>query len=375
VDNILRELRKLVSPLESKIDDEFKIYTKFNDFHIGEYKNKEIRIEPFPIVDMYNYRLKGEIDATGKANLVYENTYNDSKIVFKDHHIHLNNDEEDYCGQIKLDLRVFDKDDEGINTLINNLSKGNPTESIGTRFAKQLLKESTGVGIFRNGFRIRPHGDPGFDWLNLDNRRVQNPSQRIGLDQIVGFISVESEEYSYLEEKSARDGIKESSYYSGLIKIIEKSLNELEKERFIYRQIKTKEKKSKSSSDMSHVDNLFDLSDFNTSVSDNVERGLKKIEDNPEKAKEYAREITESVTKSIQNLERKKSEEYDRVKKIMAIYQGQATLGKIVTVILHEGRKSEGWFTNQLTRIITVCFNESGAHFRIEIKANSNNSW
>jgi signal transduction histidine kinase len=356
VDDIIRELRKLVSPLENKIDDEFKINTKFNNFHINEYKNKEIKIEPFPILEMYNYRLSGTIYSTGKAKLIYENGYqsssNDKSTIIKELEFQLDEENEYYCGEIQFDLRVFDKDDEGINYLVNKLQNQDSQETIGRRFAKQLLKESTGVGIYRNGFRIRPYGDPTFDWLNLDNRRVQNPSYRIGLDQIAGFVTIQPEEMSFLEEKSARDGLKESRYFQGLRTLILKALTELEKERFDFRQLKIKETNSKSKSGNRQVDSLFDLSEFNSTITKNVENSINKIKDNPEKVLEYAREITENVNKTIQSFEKQKNEEYEKVKQIMAIYQGQATLGKIVTVILHEGRKSVGWFTNQLPRIV-----------------------
>ena len=38
---------------------------------------------------------------------------------------------------------------------------------------------------YRNGFRIRPLGDAEFDWLQLNKRRVQNPSLCIRSDQVL----------------------------------------------------------------------------------------------------------------------------------------------------------------------------------------------
>lgn len=350
VNNIIKELRKLKSPLEDETIDVFDIYLEFKDFYKEADKNIKIEIEPFPILEMYNYRLSGTIDSKGRANLLFENAYKtpvdiqkiEKQIVLEEH--------EYYCGNIQLDFRVYDKDVEGINFLLNRLGKDKPGETIGSRFARQLLKDLPGVGIYRNGFRIRPHGDLGFDWLNLDNRRIQNPSLKIGSDQTAGFIMIEPEELSHLEEKSARDGLKESRYYEGLRTMLKEVLSELEKRRFTFRQ--TKLKNTHSLSPQNQIDSLFDFTEFNSTLNSSLEEGLAKIINNPENAEELTQEIKKSVSINVQALEKQKNIEYEKVKEIIAIYQGQATLGKIVAVILHEGRKSLGWFSNQIPRTI-----------------------
>ena len=88
-----------------------------------------------------------------------------------------------------------------------------------------MLIDKSGISIFRNDFRIRPYGDKGFDWLNLDAKRVQNPSMSIGSEQINGKISIESEEVSGLKEKSARDGLYENSNFYTLQRVADLSLN------------------------------------------------------------------------------------------------------------------------------------------------------
>src|SRR3546814_19853175 len=70
--------------------------------------------------------------------------------------------------------------------------------------AHQLLDEVTGVAIYRDGFRVRPYGDLRNDWLTLDTRRVQDPSLRIGHNQVAGSIGVEPQDSSDLIEKSSR---------------------------------------------------------------------------------------------------------------------------------------------------------------------------
>jgi hypothetical protein len=100
---------------------------------------------------------------------------------------------------------------------------------VGRREARVILDSFNGIGVYRNGFRLRPLGDAGYDWLELDKDRVQNPSVKIGSDQVIGFIHIESEEESGLEEKSARDGLKETFQYFGLQEICKQSYRSLSK--------------------------------------------------------------------------------------------------------------------------------------------------
>ncbi|MEI5948886.1 sensor histidine kinase [Bacillus albus] len=349
IKNILKELRKLVSPLDSKVDDSFSISVEFVNFYEEETKNEKIKIEPFPILEFYNYRLTGTISSEGNANLKFENAYKNPPEVIDINKKFILEDGEAYCGNIKVDFKVFDKDNEGIDLILMKL-QNHAEEQIGKRFVKQTINESTGVGIYRNGFRIRPHGDPGFDWLNLDNRRVQNPSMRIGSDSVAGFIDIESEEYSYLEEKSARDGLRESPFYKGLISLIREAITLLEIRRFEYRQLKLKQTRAKTPS--GSVQGLFDFSEFQTDIQSSIAVSVDKIKKDPLKIEQYTDEMKKDVEQKIQIFEKQKNIEYEHIKEIIAIYQGQATLGKIISVILHEGRKSIGYFSNQLPRTI-----------------------
>lgn len=54
---------------------------------------------------------------------------------------------------------------------------------------------------------------------------------------------------------------------------------------------------------------------------------------------------------SLNEIKKEKEKEYEEIKQIIALYQGQATLGSITTVVLHEGRKHTSWFSNTLPRV------------------------
>jgi len=60
----------------------------------------------------------------------------------------------------------------------------------------------------------------------------------------------------------------------------------------------------------------------------------------------------EEVNKIIDKEQNKKNEAIEEIKKAVAVYQGQATLGKIVNIILHEGRRPLNYFKNQIPNLI-----------------------
>ena len=105
MDLLVKELRKLVSPIIEK--ENFNIGIEFNNTDIKNYDNMQKKIDPFPMLDLFDYKLSGEIDEKGNVSLVYENqvekNISPEKISF-----HINLDKGKLCGPLELDFRVFD---------------------------------------------------------------------------------------------------------------------------------------------------------------------------------------------------------------------------------------------------------------------------
>jgi signal transduction histidine kinase len=336
IDRLRFELKKLISPFPKELNETvFEINLRFKEFPIEPYKDYQEKVEPFPIIDLFDYRISGSISPNGKAKLLYENNVIQG-VRPEDLEFQLElEDGEAFCGSMKIDIRVFDRDPESIQNLIDRGLKDPLTKKpLGRLDVKRLLNDYNGVGVYRNGFRIRPLGDPGYDWLELDKARVQNPSLKVGVDQIIGFIFIQDEETSHLEEKSARDGLKENKYYDGLKTITKTVINRLETRRFQFR-IKVGRGRRRENTEQL-IDFLFDFTDIKEPLIKELNNvGVKK--DRKERIVEII-EKKEAESNRIANILR------DRI----AIYQGQATLGKIVNVILHEGRKPLSYFRNQI---------------------------
>lgn len=335
IDALENELRRLISPFQEFTEDEFKINLAFSNCPFPEYNNREFAIEAYPIIKLYDYKISGTIDENGRGKLTYENNVDETKISEEINvHFRLENGGK-YCGEVKIDFRVFDREPEAIGNLINKgLIDPISQKYVGRNEAKRLLNEVYGINLFRNDFRIRPYGNGGIDWLDLDKDRIQDFSLRVSNNQVVGFVTIEPEEKSDLQEKSARDGLKENGSYFGLKEICKRTLRELESRRYAYRKSTLKSRKGRAS--IQHtLDALFSFSELKGSV----EEKLKNLNLENEQIKE--------ISSIINKEEQKKTQLLEEVKKTIAIYQGQATLGKIVSFILHEGRKSIHFFRNE----------------------------
>ena len=322
------ELRKLISPFRDE-SDPFTIILNVSGFpepygHLAEV------IEPLSLIEFFDYRLSGTVTEDGRGSFVFENQVGRGDKP-RDVEIQVRIPPNEGCGQVDLDLRVYDRDPEAIAELISRgLHDPESGKEVGKREARSLLNSSSGISIFRGDFKIRPYGDPGFDWLELDKQRVQNPSLRIGSNQVIGFVRIQPEEASHLEEKSARDGLKEDEHFVSLKQVVQAALAELEQRRFVFRKKVGRGRKTVK------VDEVVNqLTDFEPAIS--------KIEDLLVGAN-VGRSRIDAVRSVLEDTQREKEELIGQIQETIAIYQGQATLGKIIMVLLHEGRKPIGYF-------------------------------
>ncbi len=335
IDNLINELRKLISPFKDFENDSFTISLSFINCPIDNYNDKIFEIDTYPIITLYDYRISGTIDCDGNAKLIYENNVIDTSQFEEVNAYYKLENGGKYCGNLTIDFRVFDREAEAIENLINKGLIDPVTQKYaGKNEARRMLNEVYGVNIYKNLFRIRPYGNGGIDWLDLDKDRIQNFTLKISNNQIVGFITIQSEEESGLEEKSARDGLKENEYYLGLKELSQKALRELELRRLIYRERSLKSRKARTSVHDS-MQNLFNFSDLSKAIGKKLEQ-FNVSKDNINQIELLLKKEQENKTILLEDIQ-----------KTIAIYQGQATLGKIISFILHEGRKPLQFFNTE----------------------------
>lgn len=334
------ELKKLVPPItgedeESQVNRDFSIFLSLSGLtKVGKPSVFE-KVEPYPIFELFDYKISGSIEANGRGTLTFINQRAKNTLIET---IDVKLDGPTGCGKLVLDLRVYDRERESIDLLIRRGLKDEAGNYVGKLEARQLLDQYNGVGVYRNGFRIRPLGDPDFDWLKLNELRIQNPSMRISSNQVIGYVLIQSEEKSGLEEKSARDGLRENRAYNQLKNITHFVITELEKRRFEYRA-KTGLGRNVLKVERD-LEKLFAFDD----VKQGVRRRLT--------ARGVERKVVEEIIDILGQKEEENNRIADNLRRTVAIYQGQATLGKIINVILHEGRRPLNYFKNQAPNLI-----------------------
>ena len=333
------ELKKLMSPVSSVLSgdeakDTFRIHLRIENFLEGQEEIIDEDVEPYPIFDLFDYRIAGRIGADGKGILTYSlqkarNT-TEEKIPF------------DFggptgCGELFFDIRVYDREKEAIESLIGRGLKDESGNYVGKLQARQLLNEYNGIGVYRNGFRIRPPGDADFDWLKLNEQRVQNPSLRIGSNQVIGYVQIQSEEQSALIEKSARDGLRENVAFEKLKAISREVIARLEERRFDYR------KRAGLSRPALKVERELERLFAFDELKQGIRARLKK--------RGVDQQTADEIIQIISKEEEDKNRIAEDIRQTVAVYQGQATLGKIINVILHEGRRPLNYFKNQIPNL------------------------
>lgn len=333
------ELKKLISPVENAISYKcdakpFKIVLIVDGFFYDSNRMITTEIKPFPIFDLYDYRISGLITKDGTGILKF---YNQKARNSVDEDISIDIKEPTGCGNLAFDIRVYDRESDAIDQIIKRGLKDDEGNYFAKNEAKKLINDNNGIGVYRNGFRIRPLGDPDFDWLKLNEQRVQEPSLRIGSNQVIGYVEIEAEELSGLEEKSARDGLKENEPFKNLKKIASLVITEIEERRYIYRS-----KAGLSRPVIKIEKELEKLFSF-----DDIKLGIKN--------KLFKSGIDSKIADDIVDIISRKEDEHNKIaediRRAVAIYQGQATLGKIINVILHEGRKPLNYFKSQIPNL------------------------
>jgi len=113
-------------------------------------------------------------------------------------------------GPFYLNFYVWDRTQEYLNQ--SNVSRTD-------------LDAMAGVSIFRDGLRVLPYGEPGNDWLDLDKERINAPAERVGNQQIIGFVEVFQENTPGLRDKTNREGLIDNAAFRDLRALVRAAIN------------------------------------------------------------------------------------------------------------------------------------------------------
>ena len=114
--------------------------------------------------------------------------------------------EQPLCGPLKFEMYFFPRKSVDLGTVGFSQAQ-----------IRNFLNSNQGIRIYRDGFRVKPYGEPTGegDWLKLSYRRQQHPSGvtqgnwRVGSNQVVGAVFLERDKNPNLIDQTNREGIVE----------------------------------------------------------------------------------------------------------------------------------------------------------------------
>ncbi len=298
-----RALSRLVSPFEESIPSNFAIVLEpppgFSAF-AGRVAAPSVFQHP-------HYALEGSIDAVGVATMKIS-MRGAEQLVSKA--FVLRNERVARCGAFEFKLRVWDRDEMSLRSLAQSLN-------VGVGDIRRDIDAIEGVNIYRDGFRILPYGEPGNDWLGLDQRRVQNPTLRLSNNQVSGYVFITADGNDLLTDQSNREGLFDNQAFRDLRELLVSAIAELEGARYESRPRQEARKDNKKAD--SGIFGGFSLDPLRR-----VAAGRRK---------------DDQLEKAIDETQQQLDERVALVKTVLSRYQRLATLGSLVDLVLHEGRQ------------------------------------
>jgi signal transduction histidine kinase len=357
---LIRELKRLATPVRNE-SATFEMFLDLSAFqHVthgfdgqalvsGAFGNEEgtnaTKIQPIAIEKIFHYNVSGAFDSEGNFLGSFINQRGEGKkqkLLISAPKLLV---DESSCGSVKLHLNIYDREGEAIQDLFERLGLG----TAGRIEARRILDETIGIGIYRNGFRIRPYGDAQTDWLELERMRVQNPSRKLGLNQVWGIVDIKDEAASRLVERSSREGLDHNGAFIRLKRLVAGLLSEVEALRQGFRESAGISRKS--AGDTTEIKSKASLRATNRAAADLPDKYRQKME------RAIAQDSVALKT-SIAELET-----YQQV------LISHSTLGLVVAQVLHDGRRFLSDISTRSKRIVDGAprlqeKSEFGEHYR-----------
>ncbi|MCY3922516.1 MAG: sensor histidine kinase [Chloroflexi bacterium] len=192
---------------------------------------------------------------------------------------------------------------------------------------RSWLGEVGGVRLYHRGLRVRPYGDPGHDWLDMNLARARSPELRPSTNTSIGRFEVLDESHVLLQ-KTDRSGFIENDAFRELRKFAIEALNWMQDKRIAEREERREVRKRA-------------VGDRVTAARDQLEEAVGQL----------PAELRQPIERAARKLEQARISEQEQLKEELGLYQTLASVGTAVSVFAHE---IEGPATNLTTSLGTV---------------------
>lgn len=231
------ELSLLISPFHAQHDFSVEVDTG------GAFPQFDGPVAPdAAVLDNAYWKVVGEIDNGGQVEMrmssrQHETEYHPQPAAWVD--FAKGEGEMPRCGPLRFEFYFFHRD-----------RLGDAERSFTHQKLTKFLKSNQGIRIYRDGFRVKPYGEPSGegDWLRLGFRRTINPegvkqgNWKLGYNQVVGAVFLTREKNSELIDQTNREGLVLGEAFRHLYIFAEKVLTFFEKQHQKFERAKSTSK-------------------------------------------------------------------------------------------------------------------------------------
>jgi signal transduction histidine kinase len=194
---------------------------------------------------------------------------------------------------------------------------------------RNWLSNIGGVHLYHRGLRVKPYGDPGNDWLEINLARSRTPEERPSTRTVIGRMIV-GDPNDVLIQKTDRLGFIESEEFSDLKQFAIDSFKWMARERLKVSEKKRNENKK---------DNLKNAEEIRTKIGQEI-----AALEHPKKSR---------IQSLIQDYEKIKERETQILQEDVQLYRSLATAGTTAAVFAHESGKPVSIIERAAKRIET----------------------
>ena len=214
--NMARSILLLQNPFEGLTD--FKINPLYPSESVGDMANFNLQELAGQALYYADLEIDGNvIQGTFTNNNKYSNEYNKTK----DFYTKMDNFSGSSLRSVGIKIRAF-AGESSLYRYTRILPGSN--QALG----KQKFEQLTGFRLYKDGIRVAPYGEPGNDWLGLDDVKYAGDSifQNKRLIAMANYsISLNPD----LKEVAARNGLIKTSSYNALVALLSHAVKELRK--------------------------------------------------------------------------------------------------------------------------------------------------
>lgn len=287
--NLKYSLEKLINPFEDNplngfsihIEDESEIENDKAEKSKRDKVNGEVKNFVFETLDLKTTQILTEIDSKGE--FIKISLWDRGTLIYKIRRENNTNPKLD-----NVSFRLFH---------LNRKAKFNFTKLMGLEPI-----HFGSVFLYKNGFRIAPYGDVGFDYFGLDTRKTQKHFDLLGSRDLIGRIEIAGNNPNFRESSSRDGGLVRNEYYHSLVKcFIDECLKKLEN---YLNKVQWTTKEDKDKEDLSALNNILAKSALLKLISDEVDDdGTELLDTDKENLNIRSQEILNNAsTKDIEAL-------------------------------------------------------------------------